>query len=180
MTPITTAENAPAIKASYWRLVEALAPYVRIHRFLFGSRPSLADFGVFGQLKTLATDTSPMLELREHAPMVEHWVRQVDDLSGVEGEWVASADDLPKATVELLRLAGEVYLPFLLANAAALELGAERVETEIDGRPWVQKPFPYQRKCLGWLRDSYAKLAPTDRKIADDVLAGTGCEVLFA
>ena len=53
-------------------------------------------------------------------------------------------------------------------------------ETEIDGRPWGQKPFPYQRKCLGWLRESYAKLAPTDRNIADGVLADTGCEALFA
>lgn len=55
---------------------------------------------------------------------------------------------------------------------------------EIGASQWVspiscprfpsQKPFPYQRKCLGWLRESYAKLSPADRKIVDATLAGTG------
>ena len=56
-----------------------------------------------------------------------------------------------------------MYAPFLLANAAALASGAERVECEIDGRPWVQQPFPYQGKCLAWLREAHAALAPADR-----------------
>ena len=47
-----------------------------------GSRPSLGDFGMFGQLKTLATDTSPMLEMRGKVPMVEHWLRQMDRCVG--------------------------------------------------------------------------------------------------
>ena len=58
--------------------------------------------------------------------------------------------------------------------------GAERVECEIDGRPWVQQPFPYQGKCLAWLREAHAALAPADRRAADAALAGTGLERLFA
>ena len=58
--------------------------------------------------------------------------------------------------------------------------GAERVECEIDGRPWVQKPFPYQGKCLMWLREQYANLSAGDRTVVDGVLAGTGCESLVA
>ena len=53
------------------------------------------------------------------------------------------------------------------------------METEIDGRPWVQKPFPYQRKCLGWLREGYAALDADARGFVDTTLAGTGCEALF-
>jgi hypothetical protein len=75
---------------------------------------------------------------------------------------------------------GRVYAPFLLANAAALAARKERVECSIDGRAWVQQPFPYQGKCLQWLREGYAALAPGDRAAADSVLAGTGCEALFA
>ena len=55
-----------------------------------------------------------------------------------------------------------------------------RVEGRIDGRPWVQKPFPYQGKCLAWLREGHAQLAAGDRAAVDGVLAGTGCEALFA
>jgi hypothetical protein len=74
---------------------------------------------------------------------------------------------------------GRVYVPFLLANAEALEKGAERVECRIDGQPWVQRPFPYQGKCLRWLREGYTVLAGDDRRCVDSVVAGTGCETLF-
>ena len=75
---------------------------------------------------------------------------------------------------------GRVYAPFLLANADALARGAGRVECTIDGRPFVQKPFPYQGKCLAWLREAHAALAAGDRAALDAFLAGTGCETLFA
>lgn len=170
-----TPENAPVIKESYWRAMEALAGHVRINRFLFGSRPSLADFGWFGQLKTLGTDTTPMLEMRDRAPMVEHWVRQTDDLSGLEGDWIESVDDLPEATLALLRLAGEVYLPFLRANAEAVASGAEHFETTLLGKPYAQAPFGYQAKCLAWLREELAGLSDDDRARVRPVLEATGC-----
>jgi hypothetical protein len=87
---------------------------------------------------------------------------------------------IPDTLRALLSEVGRVYAPFLLANAAALAAGAERVECEIDGARWAQKPFPYQAKCLRWLRDGYEALAPGDRACVDGVLAGTGCERLFA
>jgi hypothetical protein len=54
------------------------------------------------------------------------------------------------------------------------------METTIAGQPWVQKPFPYQGKCLRWLRESYAALSDSDRRAVDGILAGSGCETLFA
>lgn len=75
---------------------------------------------------------------------------------------------------------GRVYAPFLCANAAALARGAEQVECSIDGRPWVQTPFRYQGKCLTALRAAHAALPPADRAAVDAVLAGSGCEAIFA
>jgi hypothetical protein len=70
-------------------------------------------------------------------------------------------------------------VPFLLANADALARGADRVECRVDGSAWVQKPFPYQGKCLVWLREGRAALSAADRAAVDAILAGTGCERLF-
>jgi hypothetical protein len=67
----------------------------------------------------------------------------------------------------------------MLANADALVRGADRVETTVDGQPWVQQPFPYQGKCLQWVREKYATLAEGDRAVVDKLLDGTGCEELF-
>ena len=88
-------------------------------------------------------------------------------------------DALPETLRALLAEAGRVYVPFLLANAAALAHGSKRVECLIDGRPWTQQPFPYQAKCLRWLREGYAALSAADRAAADAILEGTGCERLF-
>jgi hypothetical protein len=117
----------------------------------------------------------------ETAPRVFAWVEIVEDLSGVEtseDQWI-SRDQVPDSLRALLAELGRVYVPFLLANAAALESGAERVECTIDGREWVQKPFPYQGKCLGWLREAHAKLDAGDRDAVAAILEGTGCPELL-
>ena len=50
----------------------------------------------------------------------------------------------------------------------------------VEGKDWVQEPFPYQAKCLQWLRIEYAKLDDEARQKIDSILAGTGCEKLVA
>ena len=37
--------------------------------------------------------------------------------------------------------------------------GDAEVRLTIDGAPWVQQPFPYQARCLQWLRERYAALS---------------------
>lgn len=95
-----------------------------------------------------------------------------------DADWT-SRGSLSDTLRALLAEVGRVYVPFLIANAEALQRGAARVECTIDGRPWVQQPFPYQGKCLRWLREGHAALAPDDRRAVDALLRGTGCEPLF-
>jgi len=143
-----TPHNAPVIEQSYHRILALLESHVGMHAFLFGSRPALADFGLFGQLKTLATDPTPLAIMRAEAQRTESWVRQLDDASGIEGEWLAAGAPLPGATLGLLRLAGEVYLPFLNANAAAVARGDDSVSLTLMGQSYEQGTFGYQAKCL--------------------------------
>ena len=175
--------TAPVIEDSYRRLLERLDAHLTTSRFLFGGRPASADFALFGQLTQLvAFDPTPAAVAHRLAPRVVAWVDVVEDLSGLEpedDEWTPRAA-APETLRALLTEVGRVYAPFLLANAAALARGAEQVEGTIDGRPWTQRPFPYQAKCLAWLREGYAGLAGGDRRAVDDLLAGTGCEPLFA
>ncbi len=172
----------PVIEASYERLLQRLDAHLTEHRFVFGARPSAADFGLYGQLTQLAAfDPTPHAVALALAPRVVAWLDVVEDLSGLEpqpGDWL-SRDALPAALRSLFVEIGRVYVPFLLANADALACKAERVECTIDGRPWLQQPFPYQGKCLAWLREDRAALAAADRAALDAILAGTGCEALY-
>ena len=126
-----TAENRPLLEESYRRILAAFEPHVGMTSYLFGSRPSLADFAWFGQLSEMATDPTPMRIMREQAPFTDHWVRRLDDASGVDGRMVSARAQALGGFVEaLLRIAGELYLPFLVANADAFAKGLERLEIE--------------------------------------------------
>jgi glutathione S-transferase len=179
----SNATTGPVIEASYRRLLHALDARLTVSRFVLGDRPSSCDFGLYGQLTQLAGfDPTPAALALQEAPRVVAWVDLLDDLSGMEPQepGFVGRDALRDAVGELLREVGRVYAPFLLANAEALEQGADEVRATIDGKPWVQRPFPYQGKCLRWLREAHAGLAAADRAAVSAVLAGTGCERLFS
>lgn len=174
--------TTPVIEASYERFLDLFNAHLKHHPFLMGNRPGASDFGMFGQLTALTHfDPTPMALTMKKAPRVYAWVEVTEDLSGLEpkdGDWLDPAN-IPTTIIALLKEFGRVYVPALLANAAAIARGAETFETEIDGRPWKQQTFPYQAKCLQWLRNAYADLAASDRASVDKILAGTGCPVLF-
>ena len=175
-----TAENKPLLEESYHRILAAFEPHVGTTSYLFGSRPSLADFAWFGQLSEMATDPTPMRILREKAPFTDHWVRRLDDASGVDGEWYPRERALRGWVEALLLIAGELYLPFLIANAEAFANGLERLEIKVWDLPYALAPFKYQVKCLQQLRGKFAALDAQDRAALQPILARTGCWELLA
>lgn len=178
----STEENRPAIENSYVRLLHLLEDHLRTHRFLFGDRPARSDFGLHGQLTQLTWwDTEAVAVAVAEGPRVVSWVDRNEDLGGIEvddGGWV-DRDSIPTTTLVLLDEIGRTYAPFMLANEAAFESDDEMMHCTIDGSPYSQGRFKYQRKCLVWLREQHAALAASDRQRVDALLAGTGCEVLF-
>ena len=179
----STAGNRPVIEAAYGRLLDALEAHLVDRPYLLGTRPGRGDLALFGQLSQLVGwDPVPARLAQARAPRVVHWVARTDDLSWlpVDGDtgWV-DRDGLPATTTALLGEAGRTYVPFLLANAAALEAGADEVVCGIDGQEFRQAPFAYQGKCLRWLRAARADLDVPTRAAVDDLLEGTGCEDLF-
>lgn len=170
------------IEESYRRFLGLLDDHIGNGPFLFGARPASADFGLYGQLTQLATfDPTPRQLTADTAPRVLAWVQTVEDLSGMEpdeGDWV-DRDEVPETLRALFVEIGRTYVPVMLANAQAIDAGADQVETEVGGKPWTQRPFPYQAKCLQWVRQGYARLDGADRDFVDATLAGTGCEALF-
>ena len=170
-----TAENRPLLEGSYHRILKAFEPHVGMTKYLFGSRPSLADFAWFGQLSELATDPTPMRIMRKNAPFTDHWVRRLDDASGVDGQWYPREQALSGMAEALLTIAGELYLPFLVANAEAFRKGVECLKINVWGLPYTLAPFKYQVKCLNLLRDKFSALDAVDRTALRPVMERTGC-----
>ena len=175
--------TAPVIEDSYKRFLSCLNEHLKILPFIMGRRPGSADFACFGQLTQLVQfDPTPAAIAAAGFPRVHAWVSKMEDHSGLEptGDDFVDPDAFPDTLKALLGEVGRTYVPVMLANAQALDQGAEKVEVEVDGKAWVQEPFPYQGKCLQWLRIEYARLDEADRTRVDGMLAGTGCEALLA
>jgi glutathione S-transferase len=179
----SNATTAPVIEASWKRFLEIFDSHLQHQPYLLGDRPGAGDFGCFGQMTMLViTDPTPMQIALDRSPRAYAWTEKLEDLSGLDvgdEDWI-DLEDPPPTLSSLIGEIGRVYAPFLLGNAAAMAAGGDRVECEIDGQPWVQEPFPYQAKCLRWLREEYAALPDPARNRVDGILAGTGCERLFA
>lgn len=175
-------DTAPVIEAGYLRVLGVLEEHLRHHHFLMGARPGASDFAFHGQLTQLVQfDPTPMALAVTHAPRVCAWVALMEDLSGLEvgeGAWF-DGDDLPASLHALLCEVGRLYAPLLSANAQALADGATEVHAAVDGQVWAQQAFPYQGKCLAWLRRDHQALDAQARTRVDRILAGTGCESLF-
>ena len=175
--------TAPVIEASYQRFLGLLNEHLKAFPFLMGHRPGSGDFGCFGQLTQLVQfDPTPAAVAAADFPRVHAWVSKMEDLSGIEmaEDAVVAAEALPQTLTDLLTEIGRTYVPVMLANAEALDKGLDTVATEVEGLPWTQEPFPYQGKCLQWLRIEYARLGAEHQQRFDKLVAGTGCEALFA
>ncbi len=175
-------DTRQVIEHSYLRLLQALEHHFRQQPFLLGQRPGASDFAFFGQLTQLTHfDPTPMAVALKTAPRVFAWVDLVEDLSGAEphvDDWLDPAQP-PETLLALLSEAARTYVPVMLANAHALARGDKEVNCIVDGVAWHQQVFPYQGKCVRWLRQERAALAHTERHEVDKILGQSACLSLF-
>lgn len=157
------------IESSLKRFLELFDKHLQSFAFLLGKRPASCDFAVYGQLTCMALfDPTPQELIVEHYPRIYAWTECMEDLSGYEtldGDWL-DAEVLPDTLIALLAEIGRVYAPYLTANSAAAMRGDKEFTCDIEGKPWQQNVFPYQAKCLQWLKQGYEALDPASQDVA--------------
>lgn len=174
--------TAELIDASFRRFIKLMDDHLSVSKFLFGDKPSSADFAFYGQLTQLiGFDPTPRKIVCDVSKRLVAWVDVMADLSGhdVEKSNWTSLEDSPSTLKEIMKEFGRMYAPALLANAEATKAGNKTWETEIDGSLWKQKTFSYQVKCLTWIRDEFNALSDEDKARVKKYLVGTGCEALL-
>ena len=165
-----TEENFPVIEASTRAVLAAIEAHVVNRHCFFGTRPSMSEFGIYGQLSQLGVDPTPEAMMRADYPYSFRWLLHLDDMSGIEGDWDAIDAPFDPVIGQLLKVVGDVYMPFLLANATAIEAGEETFSINAMGHPYTQGTFRYQVKCLAELRTRYAALDAAARALIDPIL----------
>ncbi len=175
-------KTAPIIERSYKRFLSLLDNHFESLPFLLGDRPSSSDFAFYGQMTQLLgfdpTSRSLALDL---SPRSLAWVDIMEDLSGldIKSKNFVEIEQLPKTLFSIFEEISRGYVPTMIANSKAYNNGEEIWKTNIDDEIWEQKTFPYQVKCLDWIRDEFTNLEEDDKTKVLNFLTETGCEKLL-
>lgn len=168
------ADNHDGLMALYQDVLAAMEDMLQRTSYLFGERPALADFGLYGQLSQCAIDPSASAIMRACAPRTFQWTQSLDDACGVDGAWAPRALWEPSVR-RMLERVGRVHLPLLAANHAAVEDAQTHFVAQVDGRQWHLPAQRYKHKCLVWLQREWQGLPPDAQASIRDLLADTGC-----
>ena len=175
-------KTAPIIDKSFKKVISILEDHFISYPFLLGYRPSSADFAFFGQLSQLVGfDPTPRSIIQNISMRTVAWVGKTEDLSGLEPsseDWISDST-LPLTIKSIFSEIGKTYVPTMLKNEDAYNKGHEKRKEEILGCEWEQRTFPYQVKCLKWIREEFESLTSNEQQKALNLLKETGCEKLI-
>lgn len=202
-----TAETAPQIERNFEELLAALEAHFLDNPYLFGGKPTIADFGLYGPMYAhLARDPAPEMLIKRTANRVWRWVERMtavgDDMPEfpdmTRQTW---ADDAIKETLKpVLRLVGRDYgaevkalVDFInsyLAENPTLESGSP-VITDANKRVLGRISIPlgdhevpvgarhYSLWMLQRIHDAYDALSDDDRAKVDALIEELGLEVFI-
>jgi hypothetical protein len=162
----------PTIEASFKRALGLLEAHLQTRPYVLGGRPAMADFGLWGQFYEAATDPTPGAIMRASSPKVMEWVQRMVSPKA-EGPFEAWSALAPTLMPLLKEEVGALFLPWTVANAAAIERGDKSFEMTLGGASWSQEPQKYHARALAEIRRKYAaaKSAPG----LEAILKESGC-----
>jgi len=181
----------PAIVAMYeGELLPALQAHFAEMPFLFGTRPSIADFALMGPLGALlGRDPVSRQRLQQIAPKVTDWIERMRTPKPLSGDFLP-ADEIPPAVVSLLRLQARDQLPEILDCLRLLpEWVAEHPgeilpktvgwhRFTIDGVAGERAVHPYPQWMLQRILEKNAALDPAGRAAVAEMLRAAGAPPL--
>lgn len=150
----------------YTRFLDALESQLKRSLFLFGGRPSFAEFGLYGQLTQYLADPTLSAIMRERALRVFQWIHFIDDLSGHEGDWAAPGDCLTDGLQNLLASLAPAYFQMMKSMQARTGL------SPLDSAPNGPR---YRVRCLLALKQELVDLADDQRALIQPLLTAAGC-----
>ncbi|GAB5459271.1 MAG: glutathione S-transferase family protein [Henriciella sp.] len=140
-------KNEKFLKASFERFFTLLNAHLEKTLFLFGGRPSAADFALAGQIQQLMIDPTPSDWLQANAPFVVAWSEFMD--APKPGGPFKPLEELQETLLPLFKDELAVtYLPWALANMQAATDKADRAVLKLDGKPYEQVTQHYAARSF--------------------------------
>ncbi|MEM7661224.1 MAG: glutathione S-transferase family protein [Pseudomonadota bacterium] len=156
-----TPENAELITKSFHRFCELLNAHLEQNLYIFGGRPSPADFALAGQLQQVLLDPSNGSWLRDRAPFITAWCEFME--APTAGSPFASLANLAPTLMPLFKDEIAVtFVPWAEANSSAVSKRKKAVELEIGGEIYAQSTQRYASKSWRAVKKAVEKLRKSD------------------
>jgi glutathione S-transferase len=164
--------NKPILIKSFANLVTLLEAHLQSHSYLFGERPALADFGLWGQLHQAYIDPSCCVILKAKGPAVVAWIERMLDPKAL-GDFNTLENLAPTLRPIFAQEVGPRFLAWDVSNAKAWEAGEPQTELAMDGQRYYQKTFKYPAQAFSILREKFE--AANSNEPLNHFLEETGC-----
>lgn len=152
-----TLENAPVITASFQRFATLFNAHLEKHLFIFGGRPSSADFALAGQLQQMLLDPTMGGWLNERAPFIVAWCEFME--APTAGAPFAALSDVADTLLPLLRdEVSQTFLPWAAANSEAITKRRKEVSLELSDGPFAQTTQRYAAKSYRDVKKAVGKM----------------------
>lgn len=160
-----------SVLAIYHQFLDALEAMLAKRFFFFGSRPSLAELGLYGQLTQYNADPFVSSVLKERAVRTFQWSLFMDDLSGLaDGSWDEPSQCLNEELTGLLQSLAGPYL-----------MGIQQIEHQLSANGPAQ-PLPqalngpsYRLRCFQQLQKEFYDLEEGQQALLKPILEASGC-----
>lgn len=187
-------ETRRAIEESYEALLADLSAHFAKHDYLFGSRPSIGDYGLIGPLFAHNyRDPKSGEMMRATAPLVARWVERMVMPPAPRGGVFLADDKVPDTVLPVLNRMAVEYLPVLEKTVAAFNVWAADKSPgtevpralgmhpfELGGVTAERAIFTFDLWMLQRPLDFYAGLAGAEKAAADAMLKRAGAAGLAA
>jgi glutathione S-transferase len=164
-------KNKDQIESSFKRLIRLLDNHFKIFPYLFGGRPSIADFGLWGQLYNSWIDVTARNLINQRPSLVD-WIKKMENPK-IEGDFVGWSDVHKTIEPILEKEIGGLFLPWSNANLEALNTNKKEFSINLEGKDFSQKSQKYHGKSLLELIHKYERM-PLKESLKP-ILDKTGC-----
>jgi glutathione S-transferase len=157
--------NMPLLQQSWQQLVADLEAHLASRQYLFGGRPSLADFGLYGQLVQAFSDPTAGDYIRGHGRQLQAWIERMQAPTQL-GDFEPLDALFPTLAPVLENTVGRHFLPWSEANAVAWAADNKLFTVTLDGVSYQQKAFKYHTVSRAALLHKFQQVKSDEQTIA--------------